>query len=152
MFKWLGIAIIVLVGFLVVLLGLGHLLKENKAETTVLKHKLDQQAHAQQLAQQKKGDRQKVPSYKKLTATEESIKQIISSNLNCETNKQCVLFETGSELLDCTVAVNTKGAAILIMVASGSENSSVSETCQTKDLALTTACINQSCIIQQYSE
>ncbi|MCJ8318618.1 MAG: hypothetical protein MJK12_03235 [Colwellia sp.] len=148
MFKWLGIAIIVLVGFLVVLLGLGYLLKENKAKTTVLKHKLDQQAYSQQLKQQKQSDRQKVPSSQIFTAVEQSLKQIISLNLSCQTNKQCILFETGSKLIGCTVAVNTKGAAILIRVASISTDSSLAKACLTTDLSLTTACINQGCIIQ----
>jgi len=149
MLKWLGFAIIVITGFMLVLLGLGYLLKENKTETTVLKQKLDQQAYAQKLNQKKQTDRNKVASNPSLTAAEKSLKKIISSNLICENNKQCILFETGSKLLGCTVAVNTKGAAILIMVASGSDDSSVSQSCLNKDLSLTTACSNQHCIIQQ---
>lgn len=147
MLKWLGVAVIVLVGLLITLLGLGYLLKENKAEVTVLKVKLDQQAYTQKLNQQKQRDKQKIPATNLLTPFEVSLQQIISSNLSCDTNKQCLLFETDNKVLGCTVAINTTGAAILIKVANGSESNIAVKECLNRELAMTTNCINQQCMV-----
>ena len=122
MIKWLGIALIVLISLALVLLGLGYVLKENKAEITTLKYKLDQQSHQRKIEQQKILNRKTRPLSQSLSSVEQSLQQVISANLICQTNKQCVVFETGSKALGCNVAVNTTGAIILIKVASHFKN------------------------------
>ncbi|MCW8863325.1 MAG: hypothetical protein OQK09_05455 [Colwellia sp.] len=118
-FKWLFITVIVLVGFLVVLLFLGYLLKENEVITTKLKTKLDHEARQQQAKEARKSEpfyNIKVP----LTATEKSQQKIIADNQSCQMDNQCFLVHTDSQALGCIVSVNTKGAAILIRV--GAQN------------------------------
>jgi len=144
MFKWLGIAVIVLTCILSVLLGLGYLLKENKVNTTILKQQLEQQAYQQQVDHQKKLNRQRLPTNQVLTPIEQSLQKTISANLSCKSNQQCVLFDTGSKALGCTLAVNTKGAAILIKVLSNAKLSS--NTCPASELSLTTTCKDQLCL------
>ena len=148
MLKWLGIAVVVLASFLIILLGLGYLLKENKAETTILKQKLDQQTYQKQVNQQQKIERQKIPSLQALTPIEQSLQQIISSNLSCKTNKQCILFDTGSQALGCTVAVNIKGAAILIKTTGDTVEGIPINSCHTNQTLISIRCIAQRCLIQ----
>tara|TARA_B110000090_G_C13235910_1_gene390526 strand:+ start:74 stop:337 length:264 start_codon:yes stop_codon:yes gene_type:complete len=87
MVKWLGIALIVLVSLALVLLGLGYLLKENKAEMTTLKYTLDQQAHQKKIEQQKLLNRKTPPLSQSLSSVEQSLQYVISANLSCQTNK-----------------------------------------------------------------
>ena len=59
MLKWLTSVLVVLIGFAVILLALGYLLKENEAQTTALKQELDREKARQattlaQKAQQEK--------------------------------------------------------------------------------------------------
>jgi len=118
MFKWLTITIIVLTGFLVVLLSLGYLLKENEVAATALKNKLDSKALIKQQKQQQiKYQRQQQFLDKNLSAKQKSQQQIIASHLSCQTSKQCLVVDTQSKALGCSVAINTLGAAILLKVA-----------------------------------
>lgn len=120
-FKWLTITIIALTGFLIVLLFLGYLLKENEAATTQLKAKLEQEAYQQQ----EKENRKSNPSFHfpiTLTPLEKSQQKIIANNRRCHTNKQCFLVHTHKQALGCIVAVNTAGAAILLRVLSEKED------------------------------
>jgi hypothetical protein len=148
MVKWLGIAVLVLVSLALVLLGLGYLLTENKAEITRLKFKFDQQSHLREINQRKRLNRQTKPLNQSLSNVEQSLQQVISANLSCQTNKQCVVFETGSKALGCNVAVNVTGAIILIKVASSLENNLAIQGCATRDLSRSTACIQQNCLIE----
>lgn len=129
-FKWLSITVIVLAGFLVVLLFLGYLLKENEITTTKLKIKLEQEA----IQQQAKEARKKQPFShltKPLTTAEKSQKKIIIDNQNCESDLQCFLVHTHNQAIGCIVSVNTQGAAILLKVAAQYKSShSFSQHCQ----------------------
>jgi lipopolysaccharide export system protein LptC len=119
-FKWLTITIIVLVAFLIVLLFLGYLLKENEVKTTLLKKQLEHEAYQQQEKDSRKNSpRSHFPAG--LSSLEKSQQKIIADNRSCQTDKQCFLINTHSQTLGCTVAVNTKGAAILLKVSSKSE-------------------------------
>ena len=148
MVKWLGIALIVLVSLALVLLGLGYLLKENKAEMTTLKYTLDQQAHQKKIEQQKLLNRKTPPLSQSLSSVEQSLQYVISANLSCQTNKQCVVFKTGRNALGCNVAVNTTGAIILIKVASDLKNTLSVQGCTDRYSSQSTACVKQNCLIE----
>ena len=150
MIKWFGIAIIVLLGFLTILLGLGYLLKENKVYTTELKRSLEQKSFVQQLKQQHTNAAHQVTSNLPLTVAEQSIHQIIKANLSCQSNKECVLFDTQRAKLGCTVALNTKGAAILIKVVSLQSNQTEKACLNLSDYLSTssTACVEQQCTVR----
>lgn len=120
-FKWLTITVIVTVAFLVVLLFLGYLLKENEAITTKLKAKLEQEA-SQQKAKEEQGNKPFANLSPILTASEKSQQHVISDNQSCHTDKQCFLVHTDSEAIGCIVSVNTKGAAILLKISGQNQN------------------------------
>lgn len=152
-FKWLSITVIVLIGFLLVLLFLGYLLKENEVVTTELKAKLDKETRQQQAKEARKSQ----PFYKirvPLTAVEKSQQKIIIDNQSCQMDRQCFLVHTDSQAVGCIVSVNTKGAAILIKV--GKQNKQIntaselssSKQCQleySKRKDLTAQCLQNRC-------
>ncbi len=147
-FKWLSITIIVLVAFLIVLLFLGYLLKENEEKTIELKAQLEQQAYQQH----EKNRRKQSPSSHlpvTLTALEKSQQKIIADNQSCQTAAQCFLVEINSQTLGCIVAVNTTGAAILLKTAAMNNNQQLSnENCQqayVKQNQLLAQCVNNHC-------
>lgn len=121
MYKWLTIMGIVCLGFIIVLLSLGYLLKENEVATKALKQKIDQQKQLNSSA--------KNPSKSLLTFVGSSnsskeqqqinvekinrIKNLIVKNITCASSEQCVLVNTGLSELNCMVAVNTIGASLL---------------------------------------
>lgn len=118
LFKWLLITAFALVLFLIVLLGLGYLLKENEETTNELKVKLNQEM---KLKQEKEARRQALFLVKpkkllaqQLTPFESSQQKIITDNLYCRINKECFLVQTDSKVLGCLVAVNSTGLAILL--------------------------------------
>ncbi len=128
--KWLIISVIVLIGFVIILLFLGYLLKENEAKTTQLKAQLEQEAYQQQQKENRKNTL--FPNLKiGLSPAEKSQQKIIANNLYCQSNKQCFLVHTNSQALGCIVAVNTTGAAILLKVAAEHDDGpSLSNSCQ----------------------
>lgn len=147
-FKWFTITVIAIVVFLIVLLFLGYLLKENEVKTTQLKTQLEQERHQQQAKEQRQNSPfSHLPST--LTTLEKSQQQIIADNLSCQTDQQCFLVQTQSQALGCFVVVNTTGAAILLKIASQNENSqAASEYCQlehTKQPSLVAQCRNNAC-------
>ena len=123
MYKWLTIMGIVCLGFIVVLLSLGYLLKENKVATTALKQKLDKQKQLNSSVKNpSKAVLMFIDSNKKKQSAEakainvEKIKHltnVIVKNITCTASNQCVLFNTGLLELNCTIAVNTIGASLL---------------------------------------
>jgi len=147
-FKWLAITIIALAVFLLVLLFLGYLLKENEIKTTKLKVQLEQEAYQKQ---EKENRRKSMFSHVpvSLSPLEKSQQETITSNLSCQTDKQCFLLHTHSKAIGCVVAVNTTGAAILLKVFSENENQRLSNNdCQqeyTKQRELFAQCINSQC-------
>ena len=145
-FKWLTITVIVLTGFLAVLLFLGYLLKENEAVTTKLKAQLEQEA---QQASDKKHRRAAIKKAEELTSSEKSQQKIIFDNQSCDTDKQCFLIQTDNQRLGCIVAVNTKGAAILLKVSSPkSINQASKEQCQQSYLQTmhsSAQCVDNTC-------
>ena len=127
--KWFIITAVVLIGFLVALLFLGYLLKENEVKTTKLKTQLDQEAYQRQAKANRKKNFYSV-SQVTLSASEKSQQKIIANNLDCQLDKQCFLVHTESQSLGCIVAVNTNGAVILLKIASESKNKPSSNNCQ----------------------
>lgn len=120
-FKWLLITAIVLVFFLMVLLGLGYLLKENEDSTNQLKIKLNEEAALQQAKEARKKALFRVKTTnvltEKIAELNKSRQKIIANNTSCETAKDCLLLHTNSQALGCIVAVNTTGVAILLKTA-----------------------------------
>ena len=118
MYKWLTIMGIVCLGFIVVLLSLGYLLKNNEVASTALKQKLDQQKQLNSSAKNPSNTVLTIidAAQKKNQASVEKInylKNVIVKNITCASSKQCVLVNTGLYELNCTVAVNTIGASLL---------------------------------------
>ena len=114
MFKWLTILIIVLSGFVVVLLSLGYLLKENEDVTRQLKQKLEQQNAANKTSEEAKH----VPTI----STEVSLvddklanelAEILVANMTCQDNSQCKLVQLQQGDNVCFFATNTIGAALI---------------------------------------
>lgn len=126
--KWLIILVIVLVGFLMALLFLGYLLKENEAATTQLKTQLDQEAYQRHEKEHRKIFSTASPVT--LSAAEKSQQKVITDNLYCESDQQCFLVHTHSQALGCIVAVNTQGTVILLKIAAENERQSASNRCQ----------------------
>jgi len=129
MTKWLVISLITLLGFMVMLLGLGYLLSENEKATTLLKKELAQEA---QLAQKKSAQSQHFNDYTKVitTADDESttasqrnaqvnkaFEQTLLNNLTCVTVAQCQLVTIKFNNIDCQLASNVIGAAQLKKIA-----------------------------------
>jgi len=147
-FKWLAIAVIVVFAFLVVLLFLGYLLKENAVKTTQLKAQLEQAA-VQQQEKSRRLNNSSANLQSQLTTIEKSQQEIITNNRSCNTSKQCFLVHTNSQVLGCIVSVNTTGAAILLKVASEKKSDETSnELCQQvylKQRALNAQCRSGLC-------
>jgi len=147
-FKWLTITFIALAAFLIVLLFLGYLLKENEITTTKLKVQLELEAYQKQ---EKENRRKNMFSHMptSLSPLEKSQQETIANNLSCQTDKQCFLLHTHSKAIGCVVTVNTKGAAILLKVYSKNENQRLlSNDCQqeyNKQRELFAQCINSQC-------
>jgi hypothetical protein len=127
--KWLSITVIALMGFLIVLLFLGYLLKENEVKTIKLKAQLDQEAYQQQAKENRKKTFSSI-SQITLSASEKSQQKVIANNLDCQSDKQCFLVHTDSQALGCIVTVNTNGAVILLKIVSESKIKASSNGCQ----------------------
>ncbi|WP_076420147.1 hypothetical protein [Colwellia sp. UCD-KL20] len=114
MYKWLTVIGIVCLGFVIILLSLGYLLKENEVATTALKQKLDQQ---KQLNSSDKNTSKAVLTLVDKQQEQENklnhFKSVIIKNLTCATSQQCVLVNTKEPDLNCIVAVNTIGASLV---------------------------------------
>ncbi|XPF92761.1 hypothetical protein ACM9HF_12030 [Colwellia sp. RE-S-Sl-9] len=114
MYKWLTVMGIVCLGFVIVLLSLGYLLKENEVATTALKQKLDQQ---KQLNSSDKNTSKAILTLVDKQQEQENklnyFKSVIIKNLTCATSQQCVLVNTKEPDLNCFVAVNTIGASLV---------------------------------------
>jgi GTPase SAR1 family protein len=123
MLKWLTITLIAVLVFLILLLGLGYLLKEHKVATTQLKYQLDRERAEQTVKEAKQPlnsiiETSLVEVVEKTTKNSRkisrSIKQnILIKNLTCASSKQCVLVEIEFKDLNCTFAINTIGASLL---------------------------------------
>lgn len=114
MYKWLTIMGIVCIGFIVVLLSLGYLLKENEVATTALKQKLEQE----DLLNNSNANRSKailtfVDNKQVNIDFLNKQKNIIISNLTCTSSTQCVIVNTKQSEFSCFVAVNAIGASML---------------------------------------
>jgi len=152
--KWLTIMGIVCIGFIVVLLGLGYLLKENEAKSTALKNKLDQE----KLMNASK----KQPSKAVLTFVDskESARQllneqkrIIAKNLTCISSQQCTVVNTYLSALGCVVPINSIGASLLEKVIykpslSMSDTSSKSKSCE-QVVQTSSICIDNLCQLDE---
>ena len=124
MLKWLTITLIAVLVFLILLLGLGYLLKEHKVATTQLKYQLARERAEQTVKEAKQPlnsiiETSLVEVVEKTTKNSKkisrSIKQnILIKNLTCASSKQCVLVEIEFKDLNCTFAINTIGASLLV--------------------------------------
>ena len=152
MLKWLTITLIALVVFFTLLLGLGYLLKEHEVETTQLKHQLDREKFEQTAKKNKQTlnsiiEKSLVEVVEQTTKysrkTSRSLKQnILIKNLTCTSTKQCVLVDIEFKDLNCTFAINTIGASLL--VKSGDVSSSV-EKCPSYPKKSQLSCQNNLC-------
>lgn len=114
MYKWLTIMGIVCLGFMVVLLSLGYLLKENEVVTTALKEKLDQEKLLNAASKSpSKAVLTFVDNKQKINTVLNEQKQIIGSNLTCISSAQCTTVNTQFESLGCVVPINKIGASLL---------------------------------------
>ncbi|WDD99660.1 hypothetical protein [Thalassomonas actiniarum] len=146
MLKWLTSLLVVIFGFMVILLALGYLLKENEAQTTALKQELDQQrARAlkekalKEQARKANGQREMfvLEPYEevnqqeavddRLAETEDkaykntpifaSMARVAREHSSCESDQQCLLFNLDHKGAGCWLSVNTQGAAILAKIS-----------------------------------
>lgn len=125
MAKWLAITLIALLGFMVVLLGLGYLLSENEKSTTLLKNQLAQQAH---LEKQRKEQSNALDNYTKIITTGansetssknadatnmKTFEQALLNNLTCITVAQCKVVTVKFKNSVCQLASNVIGVSQL---------------------------------------
>jgi len=165
MIKWLTISVVVFLGFMVVLLGLGYLLKENEKTTTVLKQKLDQQRYTEQQKLQRKKNIAKsilsnenmpvefgsyeVVDDKWVNSQIKSVrtsphKKIIAENLTCISSEQCLTVTVNFSNTSCLVAVNSIGAAKLAKAGSSDTQES---SCQNDDSKEIAQCLMNLCTL-----
>ena len=127
--KWLLIIFVVLTAFMVILLGLGYLLKENEKSTTALKAQLEQELHAENLKQERreqkallqytsvaKVSQQSASHSSSEKANQQVIKQFqqtVINNLTCVTTQQCQVVNVKFNNISCPVAINSIGASQL---------------------------------------
>ena len=125
--------LVVLSGFLIVLLGLGYILKEHKEVTTALVDSIEQQKleaiineikTARMRASTGTFRRGSEPNIQKNTqkisqpkkTSNKLRQQIIINNLICQSDQQCVLVDIQPEGKSCLVAVNKIGASMLAKI------------------------------------
>ncbi|MFT6249395.1 MAG: hypothetical protein ACJAZQ_002611 [Cognaticolwellia sp.] len=155
LFKWLVITVIVVVVFLIALLALGYLLKENEKTTQQLKIKSTQDAQIQQVKEARRQSLFQVkPTHAltpKLTLFEQSQQKIITDNSVCQSKKECFLVQTNNQALGCIVVVNATGVAILLKTVSELNLPQViTNDCQqtySNEPILLAACQNYTCSI-----
>lgn len=156
MFRWLTILIIVLTGFLILLLSLGYLLKENEKTASQLKQKLAQERLQRQVkespARQLKielrtapGQEARPPERKPLSSQVQMQQDIIIENLTCHTDQQCVLVASELAGEQCWLAVNTIGAALLKKVA---PSALANKDCYQSNTGKVAVCANNLCAIK----
>ncbi len=153
MYKWLSILLVVLTGFLIVLLSLGYLLKENEQSVTLLKQKLDQEKATEQQSQQSPLQKHQQKNVvimfanqaKSKTQYRGEIRQVILQHQTCLSAQQCVLVDTKEKEFGCVVAINTIGAAQLTKII----NSSTSGVCDESKRTLTASCQQNMCTLNQ---
>jgi hypothetical protein len=135
MYKWLTIMGIVCLGFIVVLLSLGYLLKENEVATTALKLKLDQQNLLNNTDENTSTailtfvdsndvDSNRIEGNKASIAFLNKQKTIIAKNLTCVSTHQCTVVNTKRTELGCKVPINIIGASLLKKVIKQQSTSS----------------------------
>ena len=120
MLKWLTIIAIVIAGFIVLLLCLGYMLKENKVTVTALKLKSEQEKLKNADTSLSKAvlifvDNKKNKANIEIDNQEslERYKQIITQNLTCISSEQCTVINTKLKDLACVVPINKIGASLL---------------------------------------
>ncbi|SEK99385.1 hypothetical protein SAMN05216262_104190 [Colwellia chukchiensis] len=124
MIKWLVITVVTLVGFMIILLSLGYLLKENEQATRLLQQQLMQQAQPQQ-SKALKGQTQITTDNGKVSvvlaqSTDtllQTFNETLVSNLTCVSVEQCQLLRVAFKNTTCQFASNSIGAAKLKKLA-----------------------------------
>ncbi|WP_286233765.1 hypothetical protein [Thalassotalea sediminis] len=109
MLKWIIITAGVIVGFLMLILAIGYLLKDNE-----LKHRdyIEQQG----LSSEKRIQTVLTDNIQPNTISTTLSVPVIKNNLTCVNDKQCVVSEINVANRTCAVAINTIGAAQLVKV------------------------------------
>ncbi len=147
MVKWLMISLLVLTSFTAILLGLGYLLNENEKRVTALKEELEQQV--ENTAPTEQADVtfvERENSASKLDIVNESInKRIITNNLTCVADEQCLVVEAQFSDMSCTVALNVIGAAKL---AKAEKDLSEVGQCLSYSTELSAVCENNLCTLK----
>lgn len=143
MLKWLASLLVVLLGFLVILLALGYLLKENEAQTTALKQTLAREQALKEQARKKKTTKASLElsplgayirpakmadsgeldtadnTRQKNRSVFTSIIRVADEYSTCQVDQQCLLFNVNpsANAPGCWLPVNSQGAAILTKIS-----------------------------------
>ena len=149
MLKWITIVGIVLAGFMVIILSLGYLLKQNEEKTTALVNQLEQEKREQQAKQQNINEPRAVIRYHDASAKAKAmlaqVTGIISGNLTCVESKQCQRVDLTFRDGECSVAVNMIGKKQLV---TSSLNFDLNKQCSNTKPNATAVCLAATCQLQ----
>jgi len=117
MAKWLIITCGVLVGFFIIALGLGFLLKNNEDAHQAYITQRAAQSNEQAEPKDSSSDAQTSPEavliFVDRTPASTEQRDILLDNLTCVAHSQCKVQQVSFSRGKCTVAINTVGAALL---------------------------------------
>ena len=147
MVKWLYISLFVLSVFTLILLGFGVLLNDNEKKHITYNQQLEQNEN-----QQKNIPNTAIVATaplvhaKSLSTIKHSINlSIITNNLTCVSDEQCVVVKAKFTDLTCDIAVNTIGAAQLLKAK---KDQTKIEKCPDFFQVNNAQCINNSCSLE----
>jgi len=149
MLKWLTIVAIVLSGFMLIILSLGYLLKQNEEKTTALVNQLAQEKHERQAKQQNVNEPRAIIRYHdasaKASAELAKVTDILSANLTCVENSQCQRVNLNFRDGECPVAVNMIGHKQL---ASHAMTFDLNKQCSTNEPSKVVVCKAATCQLE----
>jgi len=143
---------IVCLGFVVVLLSLGYLLKENEAAVTVLKDKLDRQKLNKAKNHTPSAHLTFIDTAKDNIDKLTRYKNIVVKNIICTDVKQCVFINTKEPELNCVVSVNTIGASLLMkeLREDHKDKTRIKNICDLPQQHLTNICEQNMCQVEAH--
>ncbi len=144
MLKWFVISLLVILVFISILLGLGKLLHDNEQRVTQVKA---QRVTPQSVQQVTDALADESSSDDESTALDnrQKIAEIITTNLTCVNDQQCVVVDAQFADVSCQLAINTIGAAIL---AKASLTETRMGSCPTKREHASAVCHANVCLLQ----
>ncbi len=144
MLKWFVISLLVILVFISILLGLGKLLHDNEQRVTQVKA---QRVTPQSVQQVTDALADESSSDDESTALDnrQKIAEIITTNLTCVNDQQCVVVDAQFTDVSCQLAINTIGAAIL---AKASLTGARMGSCPTKSQHASAVCHANVCLLQ----